>query len=119
MHMLHILVLRTTPASAPARMHVLALPARMALVGIKPPAQHEMLAALVGLLHGAHRLFDQLGEFAVGFIAALVGGVGVLGVGLHAGQRRTALAQRRLAGALLQLCTGYLGVDFGHGFSPC
>src|SRR5215467_10374102 len=80
------------PTPAPARVHVLAVPTRMVLVGIKPPAEHEMLAVLVAVLLGAHRRFDHLGQLAIGLIATLIGRLHMRGVGLDAGQRHAALA---------------------------
>src|SRR3977135_2602443 len=110
---------RAAAAAAAAGMHVLAAPARMVLVRVEPPAQHEMRAALVALLLRPHRLADRFGQLAVGLMAALVAGVDVPGVGLHARQRRASFALRGLARALLQLGAGHLGVDFRHCRSPC
>jgi hypothetical protein len=81
-------------------MHVFALPAGMILVWVETPAKNKMLTTFVRLLDGAHGLFDQFRELAIGIVAALIGGIDMLGVGLHAGQRRAPLAKRRLAGAL-------------------
>src|SRR5208337_2896666 len=88
---------RTAPAPTPAGMHVLAVPARMALVRIEPPAQHKMLPALVGVLHRPHSLLDQLGELAIGVVSALVGGIDVLGVGLDPRKRSASFSVRRPA----------------------
>ena len=73
-------------------MIIFALPARVILVGIKPPAKNEMLAVLVAFLFGLDGLFDYLGQLAVGLIAAFVGSLGVLGVCLNARQGCPSLA---------------------------
>ena len=65
-------------------MLVFALPARMAFVRIQPPAQHEMRAVLVTVFLSLHGFADHFGQVAVRLIAALVGGIGVFGVRLHA-----------------------------------
>jgi hypothetical protein len=106
-------------ASATARMFILALPARMLLVRIKPPAEHKMLAVLVAVLLGLHGLPDHSGQFAVGFVAAFVGGLGVLGVRLDARQRHPSLALGRLACSAFEFCAPYLGIDFWHFRAPC
>jgi hypothetical protein len=73
-------------------MNVFILPAWVALVRVKTPAQNEMLTAVISFLHGAHCLLDQFAELPVRFVTTLVGGISVLGVGFHPGQRRSPLA---------------------------
>src|SRR5215467_13249631 len=107
------------PAPASARVNILGVPPRMVLVRIKPPAEHEMPAMLVAVLLGAYGRVDHLGQFAVGLIAALVGRLHVLGVGLDAWQRYASFAFGCLTGAALKLCTGHFGIDFRHWLAPC
>ena len=60
---------------------------------------------LVAVLLGLHGLLDHRGQFAVGFVAAFIRGIEVLGVRLDARQRHPPLAVGRLARSALEFCT--------------
>src|SRR6185312_8027045 len=101
-----------------AGVDILVLPARVVLVGIEAPAQHEMRAAPVAVLFCAQRPPDQVGKLAVRLVAALVRGLDVHGVRLHARQGRAPLPLRGLARTPLQLGTTHLRVDLWHRQVP-
>jgi hypothetical protein len=109
--------LRTAAAPTPARMNVLVLPARMARVRIKTPAENEMLSPFVCFLDGAHRRLDQPRQFAIGLVCTLVGGVRVFGVRFYTRKRRSCIAFGCLVSATPQLCSRKLWRDFGHRVS--
>jgi hypothetical protein len=90
----------------------------MLVVRIKPPAKHEMLAALVAVLLDPDGLPNHFSQFAIGLIAALIGGLHMLGVGLDARQWCSAFALRGFTRASSQLSAGHLGADFRHCHSP-
>src|SRR5512146_1029526 len=110
--------LRPAAASASAGVNILVLPTRMVPIGIKPPAEDEMLTVLVVFLDGPHRLLDQPRQLAVFRVSAFIGGVDVLGVGLDAGKRQAPLARRRLASRAFHRRAAELRVDFRHCRPP-
>jgi hypothetical protein len=76
--------LTAASAATSTRMIILALPARMILVWIKPPAKYEMLAMLVPALFGSDGLSDHFGQLTIRQIATLICGSGIFGVCLDA-----------------------------------
>jgi hypothetical protein len=73
-------------------MHILRFPARMILVRVKAPTEHEMLAVLISILFGSNSLPNHPSQLPVGLIAAFIRGFDVLGVSLNARQGRPPLA---------------------------
>src|SRR2546430_1966237 len=96
----------------------LVFPGGMLFIGIQPPSEHEFRSVLVGFFLRAYGRLDQVGQLTVRLIPAFVGGPDVTGIRLDAGQRRTALALRRLARARLQFLACHPWIDFRHLRTP-
>lgn len=68
-------------------MDVLALPTRVVLVWVKPPAQYEMGAMLIAILLRFDGLLDQFGKVTVVLVSALVACFDMLCISLDAWKR--------------------------------